>query len=89
MSTYTQYTGTFTKKNGSKRTMSFIKVQDLPSHMVSNSGDGSGTGGSGTGGTGTTQVVYDTQARGFRSFNYGTQVGQLTERQVQWSFDKR
>ena len=85
MSTYTQYTGTFTKKDGSQRTMSFIKVQDLPSSMVSNTNNESG----GTNASSTTQVVYDTQARGFRSFNYGTQVGQLTERQVHWSFDRK
>tara|TARA_R110000824_G_scaffold55168_5_gene152097 strand:+ start:2264 stop:2518 length:255 start_codon:yes stop_codon:yes gene_type:complete len=84
MSIYTQYTGTFTKKNGSERTMSFIKATDLPSHMISNDGKSSATATSTS-----TQVVYDTQANGFRSFNYGTQVGQLTERQVQWSFDKK
>ena len=82
--TYTQYTGTFTKKNGSKRTMSFIKTQDLPSHMVSSDDKSSSTVASTP-----TQVVYDTQAQGFRSFNYGTQVGQITERQIQWSFDNK
>ena len=35
MSTYTQYTGTFTKKDGTSRTMSFIKVSDLPKSMQS------------------------------------------------------
>lgn len=82
MSTYTQYTGTFTKKNGSQRTMSFIKATDLPSHMISKDGKSSPTAASTS-----TQVVYDTQANGFRSFNYGTQVGQLAEQQVQRSFD--
>ena len=82
MSTYTQYTGTFTKADGSTRTMSFIKTSDLPqSHFSSNqrkkqlSRDGK------------TEVVYDTQLRSFRRFNHSTQVGQLSEQKVQYSFD--
>ena len=79
MTTFTQYTGTFTKKNGSIRTMNFIKVQDLPKTMVKESS----TANKGT----DTQIVYDTSARGFRTFNYGTQVGQMTQKIVNYSFD--
>ncbi len=82
MSTYTQYTGTFTKADGSTRTMSFIKPEDLPtSHFSSNqrkqklSRDGK------------TEVVYDTQLRSFRRFNRSTQIGQLSERKINFSFD--
>jgi len=82
MSTYTQYTGTFTKADGTNRTMSFIKSHELPqSHFSSNqrkkqmSRDGK------------TEVVYDTQLRDFRRFNYSTQVGQISEQKVQYSFD--
>ena len=82
MSTYTQYTGTFTKADGSSRTMSFIKTTDLPqSHFSSNqrkkqvSRDGK------------TEVVYDTQLRSFRQFNHSTQIGSITESKVKYSFD--
>ena len=82
MSTYTQYTGTFTKADGTKRTMNFIVPQDLPdTHFSSNqrkpqvSRDGK------------TEVVYDTQLRSFRRFNKSTQVGSLTESKIQYSFD--
>jgi len=83
MSTYTQYTGTFTKKNGSQRTMNFIKIQDLPKGMVKESKGGTGD----TNASSQTQVVYDTSARGFRTFNHGTQVGQLTQKTINYTFD--
>ena len=82
MSTYTQYTGTFTKRDGTTRTMSFIKPQDLPfSHFSANqrkpqmSRDGK------------TEVVYDTQLRSFRRFNHSTAVGNLVSENVKYSFD--
>jgi hypothetical protein len=82
MNRYTQYTGTFTKKDGTRRTMSFIKTQDLPKSVWT--GDTSSTGGSTN-----RQVVYDTKAGGFRNFNFGTQIGQLVQEQISYSFDKR
>ncbi len=82
MTTYTQYTGTFTKVDGTQRTMSFIKTQDLPhTHFSSNQIKGN------TSRDGKTMVVYDTQLRTFRRFNNSTQVGSLVESKVQYSFD--
>ena len=82
MSTYTQYTGTFTKADGTQRTMSFIKTQDLPhTHFSSNQIKGN------TSRDGKTMVVYDTELRTFRRFNNSTQVGSLVESKVQYSFD--
>ena len=82
MSTYTQYTGTFTKADGTQRTMSFIKTQDLPhTHFSSNQIKGN------VSRDGKTEVVYDTQLRTFRRFNKSTQVGSLVESKVQYSFD--
>jgi len=82
MSTYTQYTGTFTKADGSTRTMSFIKTVDLPyTHFSSNQIKGNKSR------DGKTEVVYDTHLRDFRRFNKSTQVGQLTEEKVNFSFD--
>ena len=82
MTTFTQYTGTFTKADGTQRTMSFIKTQDLPhTHFSSNQIKGN------TSRDGKTMVVYDTQLRTFRRFNNSTQVGSLVESKVQYSFD--
>ena len=82
MSTYTQYTGTFRKADGSTRTMSFIKTSDLPhTHFSSNQIKGN------TSRDGKTSVVYDTQLRAFRRFNHSTQVGNLSEQKVKYSFD--
>jgi len=82
MSNYTQYTGTFTKADGSTRTMSFIKTSDLPrTHFSTNQIKGN------TSRDGKTIVVYDTHLRDFRRFNKSTQIGKITEQKVQYSFD--
>ena len=62
--------------------MSFIKTQDLPSsHFSSNQIKGNMSR------DGKTEVVYDTQQRSFRRFNNSTQVGQMTQKIVNYSFD--
>ena len=82
MSTYTQYTGTFKKADGSTRTMSFIKTQDLPkSHFSEGQIKGNRSR------DGKSEVVYDTQLRSFRRFNYSTQIGSLSSTNVSFSFD--
>ena len=80
MSTYTQYTGTFVKTDGSKRTMNFIKVSDLPqSHFSEKQRRES---------KGEIQVVYDTDAHDFRTFNVGRTVGDISSATVQYNFKK-
>ena len=80
--TYTQYTGTFTKADGTRRTMSFIKTSDLPdTHFTTNQIKGN------VSRDGKSVVVYDTQSRSFRRFNRSTQIGTLVESKVQYSFD--
>ena len=80
MSTYTQYTGTFIKTDGSKRTMNFIKVSDLPDHLFSakqrKESDGE------------IQVVYDTDVNDFRVFNRGRVIGEVQTRTVNYNFSK-
>ena len=83
MSTYTQYTGIFRKKNGIKRLMNYIKILDLPKDMVSDklrenhiSSDGK------------SEIVYDVNAGGIRRFNHGTLVGKLSSKYVKKQFDK-
>ena len=80
MSTYTQYTGTFTKTDVITRTMIFIKVSDLPTTRFSNkqriesSGD--------------MQTVWDTDNHGFRTFNRSRIVGSINSKNINYSFDK-
>ena len=69
--TYQIYTGTFTKRNGQTRTMSFIKHADIPSSIR---------------GSGKTphlshgeEVVFDVNAKGFRVFNWNTAQGQVSQ----------
>ena len=76
----TIYNGTFRKLNGQKRTMSFIRKSDLPTNMVNES-------------TISTleqktqnEVVYDTEKRAFRQFNWNTVEGDVTQTQSTFSF---
>ena len=82
MSTITQYTGTFVKRDGTRRTMNFVKVNDLPSNMApkttTTNYDRS---------NGEIEVVYDTEKGGFRTFNHGTVVGTVSSKSVNMSFD--
>ena len=83
MSTFTQYTGTFVKRDGTRRTMNFVKVSDLPSTMT----EGKSTNNRYTNSNGEIEVVYDTDNNGFRTFNHGTVVGTVTTKSVNLSFD--
>ena len=65
------YTGTFTTKKGEKRTMSFIKVTDLPASVVSVSSR-SRTLQPGF------ETVWDIEKGGYRTFNYNSVIGNIT-----------
>jgi len=80
MSTYTQYTGTFTKTDGLPRTMNFIKVSDLPSSRFSE--------GQRKESSGDMQTVWDTDSHGFRTFNRARIVGSVDSKTVNYSFPK-
>ena len=80
MSTYTQYTGTFIKTDGSQRTMNFIKVSDLPDTIFSAKQRKESKG--------EIQVVYDTDVNDFRVFNSGRVIGEVKSRTVTYSFEK-
>lgn len=77
---YQIHTGTFTKRNGQTRTMSFIKEADVPTTVR-----GNGTGPRLSKGE---EVVYDINARGFRVFNWNTTQGQVSQKNMTFSFDK-
>ena len=84
MSTFTQYTGTFVKRDGTRRTMNFVKVGDLPSSMTPKT-----TTENYSRSNGEIEVVYDTDHNGFRTFNHGTVVGTVSSKSVNISFDNQ
>jgi hypothetical protein len=67
----TVHTGTFTKADGSKRTMRFVRWGDIPSSFKGNPSDLNVKKGS-------LETVYDVEAKGYRSFNNGTMVGSIS-----------
>ena len=74
----TIYTGTFTKLNGERRTMNFIRTVDLPTDMQA--GRKALTEGR------TTETVYDADKRAFRNFNWSTVQGSVTKRESTFEF---
>ena len=65
----TVHTGTFTKADGSQRTMRFVRFSDIP---ASYRGDKSPRS------NGNIETVYDVDAKGYRTFNNDTIVGSLS-----------
>ena len=80
MNQYKTYTGTFTKRNGQSRTMTFIKSSDIPQSFI-----GSGKPPRLSKGE---EVVYDVNVKGYRVFNWNTTQGLVTETNQHFSFDK-
>ena len=76
----TIYNGTFRKLNGSTRNMRFIRRQDLPSSMVNEDTIRTLEGKTGS------EVVYDTEHREFRQFNWKTVEGEVTETHTTFNF---
>jgi len=76
----TIYNGTFRKLNGQTRNMRFIRRQDLPSSMVNEDTIRTLEGKTGN------EVVYDTEQREFRQFNWQTVEGEVTETHTTFNF---
>jgi len=70
------FKGTFLKKDGSERTMQFVKIKDLPTVFVE--GRIKGTEKVRTLSDGS-ETVYDVEAKEFRIFNHKTLVGEIVE----------
>ncbi len=70
------YKGTFVKKDGSQRTMKFIKTKDLPNEFLS--ARLKGTGKQNNLGE-SKELVWDLDNQGFRVFNYETVVGKVSK----------
>ena len=76
----TIYTGTFTKVNGTTRTMTFIRKGDLPSNLINETVISNLEGRTGS------EVVFDTEARQFRQFNWKTVQGEVSESKTTFTF---
>ena len=76
----TIYNATFRKLNGQTRNMSFIRKSDLPSSMVNENTISTLEGKTGS------EVVFDTEKRQFRQFNWNTVEGDVTKTSTTFSF---
>lgn len=72
------YIGTFKKKDGSHRTMTFAKLQDLPQQFLAETLKGGRSAKQSEG----SEVVYDLDLREFRVFNWNTVVGPVVEKDI-------
>ncbi len=77
------YTGTFLKKDKSKREMTFCKIKDLPSGFVASKIIGTGTPRKLPE---SMEMVWDIEASSFRTFNWGTSIGEVEE--YEYNMDK-
>ncbi len=68
--------GTYTKKDGSLRTMRFVKVSELPEDFLSSQLKGSGKPRQLVEGY---QLVWDLDKKAFRIFNQKTVIGEVKE----------
>ena len=72
MSNYVVYTGTYTKQDGTQRTMEFVRTADLPTDLFADfernpkrkMREGY-------------EIVYDVERMGFRAFNWNTVQGDV------------
>ena len=78
-SNVTVHTGTFTKLNGQKRTMRFVKYDDVPSSIKGSSVRAMSSG---------FETVYDIEFNGFRTFNNATVIGEVTSRTESVTFSR-
>jgi len=75
----TVHTGTFTKLNGQKRTMRFVKYEDVPASIKGSSVRAMSSG---------FETVYDVDSNGFRTFNNATVIGEVTNRKETVTFSR-
>lgn len=76
----TIYNGTFRKANGESRTMNFIRGKDLPLTLNGKSVVQEAQK------SGSTELVYDTDKREFRRFNWETVEGNVTTTETTFNF---
>ena len=81
MNNYVVYTGTYTKQDGTQRTMEFVRTQDLPTDLFAEferkpkrqMREGY-------------ELVFDVERMGFRAFNWNTVQGEVRSQERSVNF---
>ena len=73
------YNGTFTKKNGDARTMSFVRITYIPEQFITSQIKGTGRKSTLAEGM---ELVWDLDTNAFLMFNWKTVEGNVTEIEV-------
>lgn len=79
------YTGNFVKKDGSKRTMRFVRLDDLPTGTLDSHIKGVVPKRKLAEGM---ELVWDLDSKGFRMFNWKTVDGEVSEIEVSNPFEE-
>ena len=74
----TAYTGTFTTKGGNQRTMTFVRGDDIPTSLHKGGTKRLSEG---------LETVFDINAKQFRTFNWKTSIGEVSAKNINYSFD--
>ena len=82
MNNYVVYTGTFTKQDGTQRTMRFVRAQDLPKRLFSDTQRQNTTRKLQEG----YEIVFDIERNGFRAFNWNTAQGEVVSQEQHVDF---
>lgn len=82
MNNYVVYTGTFTKQDGTQRTMRFVRTQDLPQSVFSNTQNQNTARKLQEG----YEIVFDIERNGFRAFNWNTTQGEVVSQEQHVDF---
>jgi len=78
-SNVTVHTGTFTKLDGSRRMMRFVKYEDVPESFRGSNVRAMSSG---------FETVYDVDSKGFRTFNNATVIGEVTSKTESVTFSR-
>ena len=82
MNNYVVYTGTFTKQDGTQRTMRFVRSQDLPQNIFTDTQRQNSSRNLKEG----YEIVFDIERNGFRAFNWNTTQGEVASQEQHVDF---
>ena len=79
-----QYKGTFLKKNGEKRMMRFLKLDEMPADFINSQlKPGAGRGNTKRKLEEGSELVWDIDKNGFRVFNWSSLQGKIEENEIE------
>ena len=82
MNNYVVYTGTFTKQDGTQRTMRFVRSRDLPQSVFTETQRQNSNRNLKEG----YEIVFDIERNGFRAFNWNTTQGEVVSQEQHVDF---